>query len=184
MRKSFGVVLAAASLLSMIVMTPPAGAAGGTSCKKVTSTATITPALPPLTQKTTFVKNVVTKSTGTFGQCTGGGVTSAHFTLTSVPGKTPANCSTLLTYNPKAIPTSGTSVTTWNTGKTSTVAFKLLAIKGKPTSQTFSGSVTAGLFKGMKITVTFAFTAVPKTGCVSTALGKVSVANTGPLVVK
>jgi hypothetical protein len=184
MRKSFGVFLAVATLLSLLVVgVVPAGAAGGTTCKKVTSTATITPALPPLTSKTT-VKNVVTASTGTFGQCSGGGVTSAHFTLKSVPGKTPANCTTLLTYNPKAVPTSGTSTTTWNTGATSTVAFKLLAIKGKPTNQTFSGSVTAGLFKGMKITVTFAFTAVPKTGCASTPLGKVSVANTGPLVVK
>jgi len=113
-----------------------------------------------------------------------GTVKSGALSLTSVPGKSKSNCKTLLTYDPKAVPTSGTGKIVWNTKATSSFSFKLLTIKGAPTTQTFSSTITAGLFKGSKGTVKFGFTAVPKTGCVSTPLSKVTTLNKGPLVIK
>ena len=185
MRKSFGLLVTAALLLSTVVVVASgsAGAAGGTTCSKTVATATITPGLPPLSKPTTFVTKVVTKATGTVSGCTGT-VKSGALSLTSVPGKSKSNCKTLLTYDPKAVPTSGTGKIVWNTKATSSFSFKLLTIKGAPTSQTFSSTITAGLFAGSKGTVTFSFTAVPKTGCVSTPLSKVTTLNKGPLVIK
>ena len=111
-------------------------------------------------------------------------MTSAHFTLKSVPGKTPSNCTTLLTYNPKAVPTSGTSTTTWNTGKTSTVAFKLLTIKGKPTASDLQRLGHCRPVQGHEDHGDVRVHRRAEDRLHLDPLGKVSVANTGPLVVK
>ena len=49
-------------------------------------------------------------------------------------------------------------------------------VKGKPTANTVTGKVSAGLFKGSTITASFSYTFIPKTGCVTTPGAKVSVA--------
>ena len=185
MRKSLGVLLAVGMLTSMIAIgAAPAGAAGGTVCKTLVSVGTITPGLPPLSSTKTAAK-VVTKATGTFGGCTGGGVTSGAFKLASVPASTPGNCKSLLSANkPGAKNTSGTGSITWKPKGSSTFTFQLLKSVPAGVTQTFSATITGGLFKGSKATQKFSFAAVPKTGCVSTPLVKVAVTAKSTLVIK
>ena len=147
MRKLSGVLFAVAMVLPLgIVGAAPAGAAGGTVCASASGSATFNPPLPILTSKATVKGNLV--AIGTLGKCVGGGVTSAHTKFTSTKSTTGSNCTTLITFNPKAKPTMGTEVITWNNGKTSTVALQLHQVKGKPTQTTVTGTITAGLFKG------------------------------------
>jgi hypothetical protein len=172
MRKVGGVLLAVAMLLPAALMTAPAGAAGGTTCKSGTASGAFAPALPPLTSKAK-VKDVIT-ATGALKTCTGS-VKAASFKFVSTKS-TGSNCSTLLTYTTtKSGLISGTLTITWNTKATSTVALTFNDVKGKATTNAPSGKVTAGLFKGSSFKTTFTYKAVPATGCVSTPLSKVSV---------
>jgi len=184
MRKSLGVSLAMALLMSMVAIgAGPASAAGGTTCTKLVGVVgTITPGLPPLSSSA-LVTKVVTKASGSFAGCTGGGVTAGKFSLASTPSKTPGNCKTLLQPD-KSGPTAGTGSITWTPKGSSTFSFKLLKTTPPSTSQVFSAKITGGLFKGLTATQKFTFTAVPKTGCVSTPLSKVTVAPKTPLVIK
>jgi len=178
MRKSFGAVLAVAALLStaMLAGVSPAGAAGGTTCKTNTGTATFSPALPPLSSSAT-VNSTVT-STGKLGGCVGGGVTSATYKL-SYKLTTSHNCKQLLTYTTKT--TTATITTTWSNHTTSVGTITLIGIKGNPTKDNVTGVTKSGQFAGLHTTTSFSFKAVPATGCVSTPLAKVAV--TGSAVV-
>src|SRR5471030_2830506 len=95
MRKSFGVLLAVASLLPMVMMAAPAGAAGGTVCATSAGSATFTPPLPILSSKVKVAGTL--KATGTVGKCVGGGVTSGHTTFVQTVKSTTggSNCTTL-----------------------------------------------------------------------------------------
>ncbi len=171
MSKVAGILFAAAMVLPIGLVASPAGAGGGTVCKTAGGTATFSPALPILTSKAT-VKDKLT-AIGTLGQCSGGGVTTAHTLFVTPVGKTGSNCTTLITYNPKAAPTTGTETITWNTGKTSTVALELHQVKGHSTETSVTGTVTAGLFKGLGQTGTLIYTA-EKNGCTKIPLASVT----------
>jgi len=180
MRRSFGAVLAVATLLStaLLVGVPPAGAAGGTTCKTNTGTATFTPPLPPLSSKTTV--NSTVSSSGKVSNCVGGGVTSGTYKVSYKV--TADNCTKLITYTTKT--TTASITTTWSNGKTSVGTITLIPIKGSPTKDNVTGVTKTGLFAGLHLTTSYAFKAVPATGCTSTPLAKVSVTGASPVVIK
>ena len=178
MRKVGGILLAVAMLLPVGLVASPAGAAGGTTCKTNTGTSVFTPALPPVSSSATV--NSTTVGTGTISGCVGGGVTGG--TYKSTIKYTKFNCKQLLAYNPVA--RVGTITTTWSNHKTSTGTITLHAIKGNVTKVNVTGTTSSGLFKGMKLTTSFSFAAIPATGCVSTPLAKVSIKGASPTVIK
>jgi len=178
MRKVGGILLAVAMVLPVGLAASPAGAAGGTTCKTNIGTSVFTPALPPLSSSATV--NSTTVGTGTITGCVGGGVTSATYKSTIKYSK--FNCKQLVTYNPAG--RVGTITTTWSNHQTSTGTLTLHAIKGNIYKVNVTGVTTAGLFKGMKLTTSFVFAAVPATGCLKTPLAKVSIKGASPLVIK
>jgi hypothetical protein len=180
MRKSFGAVLAAASLLSLSVLAsvPAGAAAAGTTCKTGSGSAVFSPALPKLGD-THKVKDVL-KTTGKVGGCSGA-VKSA--TLTGVsPKSTGSNCTTIAT--PTKTPTKVTLTVKWNKGAASTVAAQLKEITGQPvTTQTVTGTVTKGQFKGKKLAGKIKYT-LPSGACTTKPLSKVTYTDVGALAIK
>jgi hypothetical protein len=165
MRKVLGSVMAVGLLLTAAaIVGSPAGAAGGTSCSKGSGSATFTPPLPPLGNKSK-VKDVL-KSKGKVGGCTGA-VKGA--TLSGVsPKSTGSNCTTTATFT--TTPTKVTLTVKWNAGQPSTIAAALHQIKGKPaTNQTVTGTVSSGQFKGLKVTGKIIYK-IPTGQCVSKPL--------------
>ena len=73
----------------------------------------------------------------------------------------------------------------WNTGSSSTIAAQLREIANvSVTTQTVSGSVTAGLFKGSKLSGKFNYT-LPKDGCAKGhPLARVTYKDVGSMVIK
>ena len=115
MRKSFGVFVAVATMLSMVVMTAPSGAAAATpTCNSAAGTFKFTPSLPA---SGGVLANL--SSAGTVTGCAGGGVTSGKTVFTqTTKSTTKSSCATLA--KPTGKPTVGKFVVTWNNGKTST----------------------------------------------------------------
>jgi hypothetical protein len=155
-------------------------APGTATCKGGTSTATISPAWPPATSKTT-VHDTIT-ATGTLTGCSGGGVTSGTFRYVGVKSKTGDNCKTNATYSTNAV-TSGTLTITWDTKATTTASLALHKVKGKPKSDTVTGTVSNGVFSGSSVASTFGYTFPVKTECVSAPAGKVNI-KVGPTTFK
>jgi hypothetical protein len=147
MRKSFGVLLAVATLLSMVVMAAPSGATAATpTCSGAAGTFKFTPGLPA---SGGIIANL--SSAGTVTGCSGGGVTSGKTVFTqTTKSTTKASCGTLA--KPTGKPTVGKFVVTWNTGKTSTAtAFNVTQSTKTITNATTTGKITAGLFIGKSI---------------------------------
>jgi hypothetical protein len=173
-------LIAAALVLpfGLVAAEGSASAAAGTTCQTASGTATFKPPLPHLGSSTTVKPKIVVKHAKTSG-CTGGGVMRATFGAV-LKAKTATNCAILLAGPAPANPPIGTLTTTWNTGKTSTVAVTLSAVTGQPTEARITGTVTAGLFSGLHFDETIAFT--PKTGdCVTTDLSAVTFVQVTPL---
>ena len=180
MRKFLGLFVAAALVIpAAAIVAGPAGAAGGTSCASGSGSATFNPPLPDLTS-TKKVKDVL-KATGTLSGCTGA-VSGGTFTGLS-PASTGSNCKTIAT--PTSVGTKLKLTIKWNTGATSTIQAMLKQIPKKPvTNQTVSGPVTAGLFKGSKLSGKFTYTLAKGTCSKGHALAKVTFASDGPIVIK
>ena len=134
-----------------VFVAAPAGAAGGTSCKTLVGTATITPGLG------VTAKNQTINATSKITACTGGGVTSG---TSKAVNKTPnGNCVGLAKTGTKR---SITQVITWNNQKTSTLVGS--TITGPKVGQaTITLKVTKGLFVGLKGSQVIAF-AIAKGG--------------------
>ena len=180
MRKFLGLFVAAALVIPAAAMVGgPAGAAGGTTCASGSGTATFTPPLPDLTS-TKKVKDVL-RSTGTVSGCTG---TVASGTLTGVsPASTGSNCKSVAT--PTTVATKIKLTVKWNTGATTTIQAVLKEIPHTAiTTQTVSGPVTAGLFKGSKLSGKFTYTLAKGTCSKGHALAKLTYTNVGPTVIK
>jgi len=144
--------MAAALLVPVGVLTAgPAGAAGGTSCKTVTGTATITPGLG------TTPKNQTIASTSAISGCTGGGVTKGTGKAKNLTPN--GTCSGLAKTGTKS---AITETITWNTGKTSTLTGSTLT-GPKAGEATITLKVTAGLFVGLHGSQIIAF-AIAKGG--------------------
>jgi hypothetical protein len=181
MRKVAGVLFAAAMVLPIGLVASPAGAVGGTSCKTASGSATFTPALPKLGSKVLVISTV--KATGAkIGACTGGGVKSATASITAKFSK-PGNCTTLATSKTPS-PTKGTGTWVWNTKKTSTIALTLTGGTGATaTHAKLAGTVTAGLFKGSKLSGSVIYT-IPAGACQKVALTKVTFKQLTAIVIK
>jgi len=178
MRKSLGVLVAVASLLSLAALgAVPAGAAAGTTCASTAGTVTWK---PPEPVKAPGVKNSIS-AVGTFGKCTGA-VSTAHTKLVTPLGKTPSYCGSLLKYSTGAT-TTGTLTVTWNKGAASVIAVSIFKVKGKPTQALVTGTVKSGQFAGLKSSGTVSY--VPKVGnCVTTALTSATYTQVGSLTIK
>ncbi len=172
MRKTVGLLCAAALLLPVGVITAsPAGAAGGTVCSKASGTGVFTPPIPKGAGPKRASK---LSASGTVSGCNAtvkSGTTK--FVQTSKP--VPGNCQTLLVVNSADKPTIGTLTIKWNNGKTSTAqGFKIKQTKS--TEATTTGKITSGLFVGKVISGTVTFK--PKQGdCVKTDLKSVTYQN-------
>ena len=158
MRKSFGVFVAVATMLSMVVMTAPSGAAAATpTCNSAAGTFKFTPGLPA---SGGVLANL--SSAGTVTGCSGGGVTSGKTVFTqTTKSTTKSSCATLA--KPTGKPTVGKFVVTWNNGKTSTATgFNVTQSTKTVTNATTTGKITAGLFVGKSIAgaVTFKLSVV------------------------
>jgi hypothetical protein len=181
MRKFLGFVVAAGLLVpTAAIVTSPAGAAGGSSCSSGKGSATFTPALPDLSSKT-LVKDVL-KSTGTVAGCSG---TVKSGTLTGVAPASAKGSNCLSIATPTTTPTKITLTVKWNTGATTTIAAQLKEIPKTPvTTQTVSGTVTAGLFKGSKLSGKFTYK-LPAGACSKGhPLAKLTYTNVGATVIK
>jgi len=159
MRKTFGVFLAVATLLSVVVMTSPGGAAAATpTCNAAKGTFAFSPALPA------GLPGVLSNlsSAGTVASCSGGGVTSGKTSFKqTVKSTTKSSCTSLA--KPTGKPTTGSFVITWNNGKTSTASkFNVTQSTKTITNATTTGKITAGLFVGKSIAgaVTFKLSVV------------------------
>jgi hypothetical protein len=182
MRKVAGVLVTAALMVPVgLGATQQADAAAATpTCKTLAGTATFTPAIPKI-GSTVKVKTTVGIKGAKLSGCTGGGVTGGTVNATLKFGLG-ANCASLLKGD--STKTTGTITIIWNTKKTSTVAKgTLVGVTGKPTQQTVSGPISAGLFKGKKVSVLTGYT-IPKGGCTAANLAKVTFKNLKPLTVK
>ena len=132
-----------------------AGAASGTTCQSLGGAAMLSPGLPAL-GSTALVRPIISLSGAKLGGCRGP-VTSARASGKLRFAKS-SNCTRLITQitaNIKVAAT-GTVILTWNTHTTSQVALTLAfgSVSNKPTLATLTGTVTSGLFKGMKTTGT------------------------------
>ena len=173
MRKTLGVLCAAAMMVPLGVITAqPAAAATVTQCSKAAGSATFTPPLPKLgsTKKT----NSKLTATGTVSGCVGGGVKSGKTKFVQTSKPTPGNCSTIVQPS-KTNATYGTLTITWNTGKVSTAkGFKIHQTDS--TTATTTGKITSGKFAGKTIKATVTFT--PESGgCTSKDLAHVTYVN-------
>jgi hypothetical protein len=152
-----------------VLTAAPAGAAAALTCTTQTGAATIKPGITPTPTNVTIT--VSEKLSG----CKGGGITSGTETA-SIVSKA-ATCSGLGKNGTKTGPFKGKI--TWSNKKTSSIS---LTTVSAGLSASATGSVTAGLFVGQKITTTIVYAL--KTGnCVSTPLTALSIKGTKPLVI-
>ena len=128
-----------------------AGASGGTTCQSFSGNAKVSPGLPVVGSRVRVTPTFSIKGaklSGCHGVVTGG-TASAKLKFVSS-----SNCLVLVTHSTANIVSraKGTLTITWNNGRTSTLSFSLSfgAVKDKPTLAATDGTVTSGLFKGMK----------------------------------
>jgi len=181
MRKFSGVLFAAMMLLPLGLLSSPVGAAASKpTCKTISGTAVVSPALPAL-KSSALVKPTLTAKGTKLAGCSGGGVTSATVGATLKWGL-PANCTTLAASKPANI--AGTVSLVWNTKATSTATVTLHQLNPKaPTNLTLAGSITAGLFKGSKLSVLVTFKLL-NGGCTTAGLTTASFKQAGALTIK
>jgi hypothetical protein len=178
MRKVLGLFLASALVLPLAVMVSPAGsAAAKPTCKTLSGTATFSPALSNTAAKS---KPTVTIKGAKLAGCTGGGVTGGTVGTVLKFGVA-SNCASLIKGD--STKTSGTTTVVWNTKATSVAKVTLVGVPKKPTSQTVAGTISTGLFKGSKLSVVTIFT-IPKGGCTTAPLSKVTFKQVSALTVK
>ena len=159
MAKLARALFASAMMLPLGLIASPAGAATGPSCKTLSGTAKLSPALPGL-EKVLEAKPTVTIKGARLGGCSGG-VTSGTLSATLKFGQ-PTNCLDFtLPGGVSAAKIKGTATVVWNTKATSTLTLSIAngpTIKGHtqpPNTISIPGTVTAGQFKGSKVSGTF-----------------------------
>jgi len=168
-RAGLAFALAAGSMI--LGFASPAGAAVN-SCKTLNGTATFTPGL------TTTAKAQTISAKGSLAGCAPASQTGGSGTLVSTIKTKPDSCQTLLKGGET---NKGTSKVTWKNKKTSSIAITLKTGTGKSYNiATVSGTVTAGLFKGHKISGQLKFT--PKSGqnCTTVPIKNVTFTGTKP----
>ena len=173
MQKTLGVLVAMASLLSMVVLgAAPAGAAGPLppTCKTFSGTSTYSPPLPILGNKTK-VNSTVTLS-AKYAGCSGvSGITSG--TSSSITKLTQQNCTTQVASAGTGQKSVG--MVKWNNGKTTTSS-DVLTLKSKvgvsPATFQLVAKITAGVGAGHTTTTTLSVTFNSPKVCISATLSK------------
>ena len=171
MKSLIRITMAIAVLAPLAVMTAaPAGAANSVSCTASAGTATIKPGITPTaTNVTITVKETLTK-------CSGGGITSGSETA-SILSKG-ANCAGLAKKGTKTGPIKGTI--TWSNKKTSSVS---LTTVSNGLAATATGSVTAGLFAGKKISTAIIYSLKTGTCTAKSPLTALTIKGTKPFTI-
>jgi len=170
MRSFVRFMMAIALLAPVGVLTAaPAGAAAGTVCAKQNGTATISPGITPR------AANVTISVKETLSACKGDGVTSGT-EVASIASKA-ATCNGLVRQGAKTGPFTGKI--TWNNKKTSTIS---LTTVSNGLNATVTGSVTAGLFAGQKITTAIQYSLSQGT-CNTSPLTALAIKGTKPFVI-
>jgi hypothetical protein len=180
MRKSVGIFFFVFVLLAPVgvLSAAPAGAASGTTCKSMGGSGMFSPTLPRL-GSSAKVKSVL-NATGSISGCTGS-VSSGSVRFVSARSGA-ENCKTLGV--PPTAPIKGTEVITWNSGATSTIAFKFADVAASPvTTQALTGTVTAGLFKGLHQKGKLMYSPVGG-GCTSIGLSRISYSSAAAMTIK
>jgi hypothetical protein len=172
LKKLFGFTMAIALLAPLGVLAAgPAGAATGTTCKPATGNVTVAPGLSTVAKAQTITFNLPV--TG----CVGGGVTGGTVKGVDKVAK-PGTCATLGAPGP-AQKIAGTI--TWNTKKTSTFSASTTT---KGLTFTITGTVTAGLFKGTKVSESGAYSLPKGKVCtVANPLKTLSVKGSKPFII-
>lgn len=152
MQRLFRALLAGA-LLTGVIGVSPAAAASGSTCASFRGNATVTPGLPK-TGSTDRVRSTISIKRAKLSGCHGT-VKSATVSAT-LRFDHALNCTMLITEITSAVTTRarGTLTLAWNDKHTSTVSFSVLfgSIPNEPSVAKLTGTVTAGMFKGMKET--------------------------------
>jgi|tagenome__1003787_1003787.scaffolds.fasta_scaffold20982545_3 hypothetical protein len=141
-----------------VVEAAPGGAAGpAQKCTHLTGSATLTPGISKTARAQTA------KATGKLTGCTpAAGKTGGSGTITATLKIAKGSCATLAGGGQKF---NGTAKSVWKNKKTSNYTLTFTTGKGsaaKVTTATITGKVSAGLFKGHKVTGAIKFT--PKKG--------------------
>jgi hypothetical protein len=168
MRKVAAIVFATVMVLSTGLVVSAAGAAGEPFCATSSGFETLSPPLPMHGDPTTVMSTIT--GSGTVSGCVGLGVTNGTyaFTLTLL---SPQNCDSL---GPSSHDGSGTLVTTWNTGATSSIVYTNGA-------GVIFGTVAAGLFAGATFRTTSSGT--PVEDCATMPLAHENTFTTSPIVI-
>ena len=168
MLRRIAVLVSAATVLAIVGVCAPAGAADGApTCAQFAGTSTISPGL------TTSNEFQQIRATGTLSGCSGGGVTSGTFT-SHVKGDT--SC----TPTPGQ-QIEGITIVHWDNGKTSVSKLTLTAT-ANPTVVDVSSSVIGGLFRGDTFVSQLSFTPTNAgANCTSVPVTDVTFQNTQPL---
>jgi hypothetical protein len=155
------------------VVSAPSGAATPvTKCTKLTGSATLSPGI----QSAKKAQKVTAK--GTLANCTPTKATGGSGTITASLKVAPGNCSTLVGGGSKF---TGTAKTVWKNKKTSNYSLTFTTGKGsKATVATVTGKVTAGLFKGKKVSGAIKFTPKKGQNCVTVPVKNVTFVQTKP----
>jgi hypothetical protein len=151
-------LFASALMLPLGLIASPAGAVAGATCQSLSGTAKFSPPLPGL-EKVLEARPTVTIKGAKLGGCSGG-VSSGTLSATLKFGQ-PSNCLELtLPGGVSAAKIKGTATVVWNTAATSTLTLSIAngpTIKGRaqpPNTLSIPGTVTAGKFKGSKVSGT------------------------------
>jgi hypothetical protein len=157
MRRLAGALFASAIMLPLGLIASPAGAVAGATCKTLSGTAKLAPPLPGL-QEVMTNKPTVTIKGANLGGCSGG-VTSGTLSATLKFGVS-TNCLELtLPGGISEAKIKGTGTVVWNTKATSTISFAITNVPkinghDQPSHIAIPGTVTAGKFKGSKVSAT------------------------------
>jgi hypothetical protein len=141
-------------------------------CAKVKGSATLTPGL------STAPKNQTVAAKGALTSCAPTKATGGSGTLSATIKLKNGSCQGLLGGGQKL---GGTAKSTWKNKKTSTYALTFTTGKGKAaTVATITGKVTAGLFKGHKVTAQIKIAPGKGENCVGTPVKHITFTNTKP----
>ena len=157
---------------SVVAASPSGAVTPVQKCAHLKGSATLTPGI----QSAKKAQTVAAK--GNLTSCTPTKATGGSGTISASLKVAPGNCATLASGGSKF---TGTAKTVWKNKKTSSYTLTFVTGKGKnATVATITGKVSAGLFKGHKVTGAIKFT--PKSGqnCVTTPIKNVTFVNTKP----
>jgi hypothetical protein len=156
-----------------VVASPGGAAAPVQKCAHIKGAATLSPGLSNTKRTQTVVaKSTLTACTPAAGKTGGSGSLNATLHLKA------SNCSGLLNGGQKL---AGAAKSVWKNKKTSTYALTFTTGKGKNVEvATVTGKVTAGLFKGHKVSTQIKIAPAKGQNCVAKPVKNITFTNTKP----